>query len=368
LVHFAYKSFSNSFTTPYSTIPKNFVDFHFFFHCCFHFIIHSFIHEISIFLKGSTKISQFFRKGSDRGREAQRTYPTLDSSPEGKAQDPAPIKEKHPGKWNSETSKILNTNINITDSAWHWEYRFFWFVFRTTRLNLRKMMLANFEHRVRLVESAAKLFDEQSIKNKQVAKMIKSCNTFKTYATWPDELAHRMSRLQTIVGYMKTDPSYAKQIYGEAAVNTDCKITEIAFWRSPQWRRPDIRRSECDLTFDAVVTFAVVKALSCAASKSENVLLLGFNIWNELTNVFVKSRARKCRVKAQKLTISGPCEIFLKCVGFLFITFLQQALAKKFSRAGDCHLLCPWRKPNVRCHRRVTIFGAFREYYYILVI
>jgi len=36
--------------------------------------------KFQYFSSVSTKISHFFRKGSDRGREDQTTYPTLDSS------------------------------------------------------------------------------------------------------------------------------------------------------------------------------------------------------------------------------------------------------------------------------------------------
>jgi len=62
--------------------PKKLQGFSIFFSLLFSFH-HSFM-KFQYFSSGSTKNSQFFRKGSDRGTEAQRTY-QLDF------RDPAPI-------------------------------------------------------------------------------------------------------------------------------------------------------------------------------------------------------------------------------------------------------------------------------------
>jgi len=51
--------------------------------------------KFQYFSSGSTKISQFFRKCSDRGREAQTTYPTLDSSPGIQLQLKSNFKNEH---------------------------------------------------------------------------------------------------------------------------------------------------------------------------------------------------------------------------------------------------------------------------------
>jgi len=103
---------------------------------------------------------------------------------------------------------------------------------------LPEILLEDFEHRLRSLEGTARLFEkvdaEKETKNKIVSAIKEACGPFKTYKDWSDEWAHRARQLREIIHYMKTNPNYKKQIHGEAPVNTACKITKIAYWRSPE--------------------------------------------------------------------------------------------------------------------------------------